>query len=40
VASGGTDKRIIIWNVDGGIKLKELIGHVDTITSIDYDLES
>lgn len=40
MASGGTDKRIIIWNVDGGVKLKEFIGHHDTVTSLDYDLET
>ena len=37
IASGGTDKSIILWDASSKQKLKSLSGHTNTITSIVFN---
>jgi F-box/WD-40 domain protein 7 len=39
VASGGTDQKVIIWNLDLAQIVKQLHGHMDTVTALAYNLE-
>ncbi|CAK57453.1 unnamed protein product (macronuclear) [Paramecium tetraurelia] len=40
VASGGADKKIILWNLDRAIKLHIFVGHQEAVTCLTFDIEN
>ncbi|CAD8112600.1 unnamed protein product [Paramecium sonneborni] len=40
IASGGADKKIIIWNLDRAIKLHIFVGHQEAVTCLTFDIEN
>lgn len=39
-ASGGADRKVIIWNVDKSLKLQVFVGHQDSVYGLAYDREN
>ena len=39
LASGGADKRIILWNAKNGVRLTELKGHSAEINGVRFSLD-
>lgn len=37
-ASGGADKKVIIWNVDKGLRMHVFTGHGEAVTGLAYDI--
>ncbi|CAK60903.1 unnamed protein product (macronuclear) [Paramecium tetraurelia] len=40
IASGGADRKIIIWNLDRGIRLHVFAGHQEAVTCLAFDIEN
>ncbi|CAD8113358.1 unnamed protein product [Paramecium sonneborni] len=40
IASGSSDKKIILWNLDRALKLQILVGHQDNVSCLTFDSEN